>query len=95
MRRTDLAFDYRREAGEVAVLMPGTPLANGHIAGRKLEEAIGAQMQRPLRISMRTHAIYTPNAEHAVPREGRRRPATPAMRQAPTSTRWREGGAMG
>ena len=66
LRRTHLAFEYRREAGEVAVLMPGTPLCNGHVAGRKLEQAIGAQLSRPLRVSMRTHAIYTPEGQ---PRE--------------------------
>lgn len=63
LRRTDMAFDYRREAGEVAVLMPGTPLANGHVAARKLEQAIATQLTRPLRISMRTHAIYSPASE--------------------------------
>lgn len=60
LRRTDMAFDYRREAGEVAVLMPGTPLEHGHVAGRKLEQAIAAQLDRPLRVSMRTHALFTP-----------------------------------
>jgi GGDEF domain-containing protein len=63
LRRTDLAFDYRREAGEVAVLMPGTPLANAHIAARKLEVAIEVQLTRPVRISMRTHTIYAPGRE--------------------------------
>lgn len=62
LRRTDMVFDYRREAGEVAVLMPGTPLENGHVAGRKLEQAIAVQLDRPLRVSMRTHALYTPGA---------------------------------
>lgn len=79
LRRTDLAFDYRREAGEVAVLMPGTPLANGHIAGRKLEQAIGAQLNRPLRISMRTHAVYTPDAATGNPvADVQRLPGTPS-----------------
>lgn len=63
LRRTDLAFEYRRETGEVAVLMPGTPLANVHIVGHKLEQAIAAQLTRPLRISVRTHELYAPEAK--------------------------------
>jgi GGDEF domain-containing protein len=62
LRRTDMAFDYRSEAGEVAVLMPGTPLANVYVVAAKLERAIGAQLARPLRVSTRTHVIYTANS---------------------------------
>lgn len=58
LRRTDMAFDYRRDLGEVAVLMPGTSLANAHLVARKLERAIGAQLARPPRLAMRTHALY-------------------------------------
>jgi polysaccharide biosynthesis protein PelD len=67
LRRTDLAFEYRREAGEVAVLMPGTSIANGHFVARKLEEAIRVQLARPLRMSMRTRAVYLATGE--APRE--------------------------
>jgi GGDEF domain-containing protein len=81
LRRTDLAFDYRRETGEVAVLMPGTPLANGHIAGRKLEQAIGAQLERPLRISMRTHSVYSPDVAVGNPAAN----VSPLPDAAPTS----------
>jgi len=46
LRRTDMAFDYRSDAGEVAVLMPGTPLANVHVVAAKLEGAVRAHLDR-------------------------------------------------
>lgn len=58
LRRTDMAFDYRSEAGEVAVLMPGTPVANTQVVVQKLENAIRAQLAKALRISSQTHLIH-------------------------------------
>jgi hypothetical protein len=47
--------------------MPGTSIANGHFVARKLEEAIRVQLARPLRMSMRTRAVYLATGE--APRE--------------------------
>lgn len=64
LRRTDLAFDYRREAGEFAVLMPGTPLHSGHIAGDKLLAALRQRVPRELHASIRIERLFSPSATH-------------------------------
>jgi hypothetical protein len=58
LRKTDLAFDYKHANGEFAVVMPGTSLEQGHIAGQKMAAALQQRLEFPVQCTVQIRALY-------------------------------------
>lgn len=69
LRRTDLAFDYRRSNGEFAVLLPGAPPDSVWVVADKLARDLSARLGTP--VACTTH-VQSLHRQTVVPPEGGR-----------------------
>lgn len=58
LRRTDLAFDYRRSNGEFAVLLPGAPPDSVWVVADKLAKDLGARVGVAVECSSQVQSLH-------------------------------------
>jgi GGDEF domain-containing protein len=77
LRRTDLAFDYRRSNGEFAVLLPGAPPDSVWVVAEKLSTNLSARVGAVVECSSRVQSLHRASEPRAGEQErGHLGPAT-------------------